>query len=39
MTKKKKILYKQSIINEMHLTKASDIKQYWKLLNKLDLSR
>jgi hypothetical protein len=37
MIKKKKNLYKQSIIDEMHLTKSSNIKQYWKLLKKLDL--
>ena len=36
MTKKKKILYKKSIIDKMQLTKNADIKQYWKLLNKLD---
>ena len=30
-------MYKQGIIDEMHLTKSSDIKQYWKLLKKLDL--
>ena len=38
MIKKKKLSYKQSIIDEMHLTKASDIKKYWKLLNKLDIN-
>ena len=37
LIRKKKALYKQQIIDEMHLTKASDIKQFWKLLNKLDL--
>jgi hypothetical protein len=37
MIKKKKVMYKQNIINQMHLTKPSDIKQFWKLLNKLDL--
>ena len=36
MIKKKKILYKKSIIDKMQLTKNADIKQYWKLLNKLD---
>ena len=37
MTKKKKMLYKQSIVDKMHLTKPNDVKQFWKLLNKLDL--
>jgi hypothetical protein len=37
MIRKKKTMYKQSIIDKMHLTKATDIKQFWKLLNKLDL--
>ena len=37
MIKRKKMMYKQGIIDEMHLTKPSDIKQYWKLLKKLDL--
>ena len=37
LIKKKKALYKKNIIDEMHLTKASDIKQFWKLLNKLDI--
>ena len=39
MTKKKKKLYKKSIIDKMQLTKQSEIKQYWKLLNNLDLER
>ena len=38
LIKKKKLLYKQSIIQEMQLTKASDIKKYWRLLKKLDLN-
>ena len=37
MIKKKKTMYKKSIIDQMHLTKAGEIKQFWKLLNKLDL--
>ena len=39
MTKRKKIAYKKSIIEKMHLTKAGEIKQFWKLLNKLDLDK
>ena len=38
MIKKKKRQYKQEIVDKMHLTKANDIKQYWKLLNKLDFA-
>ena len=39
MTRKKKTLYKKSIIDQMHLTKQSEIKQFWKLLNKLDFDK
>ena len=39
LTKKKKNLYKKNIIDKMHLTKQNDIKQFWKLLNKLDLDK
>ena len=39
MTKRKKTLYKKSIIDQMHLTKQSEIKQFWKLLNKLDFDK
>ena len=37
LIKKKKVKYKQDIIDQMHITKPSDKKQFWKLLNKLDL--
>jgi hypothetical protein len=39
MTKMKKTIYKKNIIEKMHLTKQSEIKQFWKLLNKLDLEK
>ena len=39
LTKKKKNLYKKNIIDKMHLTKQSEVKQFWKLLNKLDLDK
>ena len=39
MIKRKKTQYKKNIIDQMHLTKQSEIKQFWKLLNKLDLDK
>ena len=39
LTKKKKNQYKKDILEKMHLTKRSDVKQFWKLLNKLDLDK
>ena len=39
LIKKKKILYKKNIIEKMHLTKQSEVKKFWKLLNKLDLDK
>ena len=39
MIKKKTTLHKKSIVDKMHLTKQSEIKQFWELLNKLDLDR
>ena len=39
MIKRKKTLYKKDIIEKMHLTKQSETKQFWKLLNKLDFDR
>ena len=39
LTKKKKTIYKRNIIDKMHLTKQSEVKQFWKLLNKLDLEK
>ena len=35
---KEEIVYKKDI-DKMHLTKQSEIKQFWKLLNKLDLDK
>ena len=32
-------MYKKDIIDKMHLTKQSEIKTFWKLLNKLDFDQ
>ena len=39
MVKRKKNVYKKDIIDKMHLTKQSEIKTFWKLLNKLDFDQ
>ena len=39
MVKRKKAMYKKDIIDKMHLTKQSEIKTFWKLLNKLDFDQ